>query len=587
MTHSSRSQYRVLVEKDVPMQTRDGVTLRADVYRPDASGRFPMLLSRLPYDKNLRPRPGDIDYFVERGYGVIMQDTRGRFASAGEEYYPLIWEMTDGYDAVEWAAHLPWADGNVGTMGQSYLGATQYLLAPTRPPHLKASFPVSAAADFHQCWVYHTGGAFELGWQIPYAIMMARDSMARQGLTDTLLPVLERDLIAPPTPFAQPLCDAAFRRLPLLAWGELLQPVARYLTDYLRHPDDGPYWWAINLERQLANINVPMYHVTSWYDIFLHGGLANFCGLRQHAMTAEARAAQKLLVGPWAHLFPYAAPTSRGTGDIDFGDKARIELHETQRRWFDYWLKGLDSGIVEDAAVKIFIMGENVWRDEDTWPLARTRYTPYYLHSQGQANSLRGNGALNPKTPQEEPPDRFVYDPNDPVPTCGGNTLIIPMGVQDQRRVEERQDVLVYTSDPLTVPLEVTGPITVHLYASTTAPDTDFTAKLVDVQPDGYAQNLADGIIRARYRMSRTRPALLTPGQVYHYTIDLWATSYLFMPGHRLRVEISSSNFPRFDRNLNTGADQAASSHMQTAAQTVFHDPRHPSHILLPVIPRS
>src|SRR6267142_449785 len=244
MPQGSRSQYRVLVEKNVPMKTRDGVALRADIYRPDAPGRFPVLLSRLPYNKNLRPRPGDIDYFVERGYGVIMQDTRGRFSSDGEEYYALIWEMPDGYDAVEWAASLPWADGNVGTMGQSYLGATQYLLAPSRPPHLKAAFPVSAAADFHQCWVYHTGGAFEFGWQIPYATLMA--------------------------------------------WGDLLRPVARYLTDYLRHPEDGPYWWAMNVERQHANINTPMYHVTSWYDIFLRGGLAHFCGLRQHAMSAAA-----------------------------------------------------------------------------------------------------------------------------------------------------------------------------------------------------------------------------------------------------------------------------------------------------------
>ncbi len=583
---SSRPHYRVRVEKDVSMQTRDGVTLRADVYRPDASGRFPVLLSRLPYNKNLRQRPGDIDYFVERGYGVIMQDTRGRFASEDEEYYPLIWEMSDGYDAVEWAARLPWSDGNVGTMGQSYLGATQYLLAPTRPPHLKASFPVSAAADFHQCWVYHTGGAFELGWQIPYAILMARDSMARHGLTDTLLPTLERDLAAAHIAFAPPLSDAAFRRLPLMAWSEVLRPVARYLTDYLCHPDDGPYWWAINLERQLANINVPMYHVTSWYDIFLRGGLAHFCGLRQHAMTAEARATQKLLVGPWAHLFPYTAPTSQGTGEIDFGDNARIELHETQLRWFDYWLKGIDTDIRAEPPVKIFVMGENVWRNEDAWPLARTRYTPYYLHSQGKANSLRGDGHLSPTAPGEEPSDRFVYDPNDPVPTCGGNTLIIPMGVQDQRRAEERQDVLVYTSEPLTTPLEVTGPLTVQLYAATSAPDTDFTAKLVDVRPDGYAQNLADGIMRARYWQSRTRPTLLTPEQVYQFTIDLWATSHVFLLGHRLRVEISSSNFPRFDRNLNTGEDQATSSRIQTATQTVFHEQRYPSHILLPVIPR-
>ncbi len=472
-------------------------------------------------------------------------------------------------------------------MGQSYLGATQYLLAPTRPPHLKTAFPVSAAADFHQCWVYHTGGAFELGWQIPYAILMERDSLERQGLTDTLLPALERDLAPAHIAFAPPLTDAAYRRLPLMAWDDLLQPVARYLSDYLRHPDDGPYWWPINLERQLHNVNIPMYHVTSWYDIFLRGGLANFCGLRQHALTEEARAQQKLLVGPWAHRFPYTSPSSGDTGDIDFGDHARIELHETQLRWFDYWLKGMDTGIVDDAPVQLFVMGENVWRDEDDWPLARTRYTPYYLHSQGQANSLRGDGSLSPVTPGQEPPDRFVYDPNDPAPSCGGNTLIIPMGAQDQRQAEQRADVLVYSTEPLAAPVEVTGPITVELYAATNAPDTDFTAKLVDVRPDGYAQNLADGIIRARYRASRTRPTLLTPGEVYHFRIDLWATSHVFFAGHRLRLEISSSNFPRFDRNLNTGEDPATSSQMRTAEQTIFHDARHPSHIVLPLIPRA
>jgi putative CocE/NonD family hydrolase len=371
-----------------------------------------------------------------------------------------------------------------------------------------------------------------------------------------------------------------------MAWGELLWPVARYVADYLRHPEDGPYWWAINLERQHTNVNIPMYHVTSWYDIFLRGGLAHFCGLRQHAMGAEAQARQKLLVGPWAHLFPYTGPTSRGTGDIDFGPHARIELHEMQLRWFDHWLKGLDTGILEEPPVKIFVMGENVWRDEQEWPLARTHYTPYYLHSQGQANSAGGDGSLNPVAPGEEPPDRFIYDPNDPVPTCGGNTLIIPMGVQDQRQVEGRQDVLVYTSAPLNAPLEVTGPVTMQLFAATSAPDTDFTAKLVDVRPDGYAQNLADGILRARYRESRLRPSSLTPGQVYALTIDLWATSHVFLPGHRLRLEVSSSNFPRFDRNLNTGEDQATGTRWQTATQTVFHDRRYPSHVVLPVIPR-
>jgi hypothetical protein len=578
--------YRILVDKDVPMTTRDGVTLRADVYRPDAPGRFPVLLSRLPYDKNLRRRPGDIDVFVERGYVVVMQDTRGRFASDGDEYYPLIWEARDGHDAVEWAAQLPYADGQVGTMGQSYLGATQYLLAPTRPPHLKASFPASAPADFHQCWIYHTGGAFELGWQIPYAILMARDTIARRGLTEKLLPALEREMAPAPTPWAPPLTPEAYRRLPLMAWAEQLAPVARYLADYLKNPADGALWWQINLERQHAQVAVPMYHVTSWYDIFLHGGLANFTGLRRQARTESARDAQKLLVGPWAHLFPYTSPTSTGTGDIDFGAEALLDLHQIQLRWFDHWLKGIDTGILDEPPVKIFVMGENRWRDEREWPLARTRYTPYYLHSGGRANTARGDGALSPEPPGEEAPDRYVYDPADPVPTRGGNTLILAMGVQDQRPVEDRPDVLVYTGPILTAPLEVTGPVVVTLFAASSAPDTDFTAKLVDVRPDGYAQNLSDGIARARYRASREAPALLTPGEVTRFTIDLWATSHVFLPGHRIRLEVSSSNFPRFDRNLNTGEDQATGTRWRTAQQTVFHDPRHASHAVLPVIPR-
>ncbi len=576
----------MLIDKNVAMMTRDGVTLRADVYRPEGPGRFPVLLSRLPYDKNLRRRPGDIDVFVDRGYVVIMQDTRGRFASDGDEYYPLVWEAQDGYDAVEWAAGLPYSDGQVGTMGQSYLGATQYLLAPTRPPHLRASFPASAPADFHQCWVYHSGGAFELGWQIPYAILMARDTIARRGLADTLLPELERELASAPTPWAPPLSPEAYRLLPLVTWAKRLEPVAAYLGDYLRHPEDGPPWWQVNVERQHEQIAVPMYHVTSWYDIFLHGGLANFCGLRERATTAEARAAQKLLIGPWAHLFPYTSPTSTGTGEIDFGADALIDLHEIQLRWFDHWLKGIDTGILDEPPVKIFVMGENRWRDEREFPLARTRYTPYFLHSGGRANSDRGDGVLDQRRPAGEAADRFVYDPDDPVPTRGGNTLILAMGVQDQRPVEARDDVLVYTSAVMTEKLEVTGPVTVTLYAASNASDTDFTAKLVDVRPDGYAQNLADGIVRARYRESRTSPAPLIPGEVARFTIDLWATSHVLLPGHRIRLEIASSNFPRFDRNLNTGEDQATGTRRQSARQTVFHDERYPSHVVLPVIPR-
>jgi putative CocE/NonD family hydrolase len=291
-------------------------------------------------------------------------------------------------------------------------------------------------------------------------------------------------------------------------------------------------------------------------------------------------------MGPWAHLFPYSVPTSKGTGEIDFGPEARIELNAIQLRWFDHFLKGVDAGVLEDSPVRIFVMGDNRWRDENEWPLERTRYTDVYLHSRGRANSLRGDGALSFSKPGEEPADNFVYDPNNPVPTRGGTTLSIPPGVFNQADVEQRDDVLVYTSEALSADLEVTGPVSLRLQAASSAPDTDFTAKVVDVRPDGYAQNIVDGVIRARFRESQSAPTLITPDSVYEYAIDLWATSHVFKPGHRIRLEVSSSNFPRYDRNQNTGHDFGADSEVSTAKQTIFHDSRYPSHLVLPVIPR-
>jgi putative CocE/NonD family hydrolase len=471
----------------------------------------------------------------------------------------------------------------VGTQGQSYLGATQYLLAPTRPPHLRCAFPVSAAADFHDTWVYQ-GGAFSLGWQIPYAIFMVRNTIERMGVKEELWPKIRPDLLRAIN-FGNPLTPEGYKRLPLRYWADLLKETSPYIRDYLTHPEDGPYWWAVNVERQHRNINIPMFHVSSWYDIFLKDAIVHFNGLRSRALTPEARGGQRLLLGPWAHLFPYTTPTTGGTGDIDFGPNAFMDLHDTQLRWFDYWLKGINNGMMEEPPIRLFVMGTNQWRDEYEWPLARTRYVPCYFHSRGKANGLHGDGILNFEPPAAEPADHYRYDPADPVPTCGGNTLIIPVGVKDQREVEARQDVLVYTGDPLEKPLEVTGPIKVILYASSSAPDTDFTAKLVDVRPDGYAQNIIDGILRARYRESSSTPKLLTKGEVYELTIDLWATSHVFLPGHRLRVEVSSSNFPRFDRNFNTGGDQATETRCEVADQTILHERQFRSHILLPVIP--
>ena len=582
-TQKSEAVHRVVVAKDLPMRTRDGVTLYTDVYRPDTAGRFPVLVVRTPYDKSQEMALTEKEYFPPRGYVVVVQDTRGRFRSEGE-FYPFIHEAQDGYDTIEWAAGLPWSDGNVGTVGQSYLGLVQYFAAPQQPPHLKAMSPVSGPVTYFENCVYRRG-VFELGWMLAYFVFMARNTLERKGRYEQQRPLLDTYLSHPEVPLS-PLKKEVYRHLPLREWGERLKDGAPYFADFLQHATDGPYWHATDLRRQLHSVNVPMLHVGSWYDAFQYDTLTLYTGLRERAMTPEARHGQKLLMGPWAHLLPYAVPTSKGTGEIDFGPEALIELHAAQLRWFDHFLKGMNTGVLDEAPIRLFVMGNNRWRDEYEWPLARTRYTNLYLHSGGKANSLRGNGQLSLTTPSEEPPDRYLYDPEDPVPTRGGTTLGLAMGVFDQTKIEEREDVLVYTGDVLTADMEVTGPVSLKLFAASSAPDTDFTAKLVDLRPDGYAQNIAEGVTRARFRESLSSPTLITPEKVYEYTVDLWATSQVFKAGHRLRLEVSSSNFPRYDRNPNTGHDFGVDAELRTARQTIFHDSRYPSHLILPLIPR-
>ena len=585
---AQEGKYRVIRERNVMVPMRDGTLLATDVFRPDAPGRFPVLVNRGPYGKDDYVAAPDhsVWFFPTHGYVVLSQDCRARFESQGDYYNPLFQEVQDGYDTVEWAARQSWSNGRVGTTGQSYLGATQYTMATNNPlpPHLQVMAPVSASSDFHQSWVYHTGGAMEWGWMVPYAIHKGRNTLQRLGRDDLLAQMDE--YVLEPGNFGRPLSDEWFRHLPLRDWIERLKETAPYFQEYFDQEPDGPYWWQLNLMRHLDGIKIPMFHVSSWYDIFLEGALNAYRGITDRGGSELARRNQKLLVGPWAHIRPYTRATSGDTGDIDFGPDAAIELHDHLRRWFDHWLKDNANGIMEEPPVYIFVMGENKWRYENEWPLARTHYTRYYLHSRGSANSRSGDGVLSTSPPDDEPPDSYVYDPRDPAPTLRGNTLMIPHGVQDQRPVEDRPDVLAYTSEPLESDLELTGPIVVKLYAASSAIDTDFTAKLVDVRPDGYAHNLQDGIVRARYRTSARQPSFIVPGQVYEYTIDLWATSHVLKAGHRLRVEVSSSNFPRFDRNPNTGAPLGVDDRLETARQTVHHSVEYPSHIILPVIPR-
>lgn len=580
----SESTNKVVVERNLAMRTRDGVTLQADVYRPDAPGKFPVLLMRTPYDKSLDLGLTEKDYFPSRGYVLVVQDTRGRFSSEGD-FYPFMNEQNDGYDAIEWAAGLPWSNGQVGTVGQSYLGLVQYLAAPTRPPHLKVMCPVSGPVSYFEDCIWRRG-LFELGWTLTYLVFMSRNVLERKGIYDKERANLDSYLSNPELPFS-PLRDDAYRHLPVRDWGERLRAGAPYLADFLENWKYNAYWGATDVRQRFSDIAVPMLHVGSWYDAFQYDTLAMYTGMREKAANDEARRGQRLLMGPWAHLLPYGLPTSGGTGDIDFGSEAKIELHAIQLRWFDHFLKGAEPTMLDEPPVRLFVMGENRWRDEWEWPLKRTAYTKMYLRGGGQANTLSGDGMLSPEPPaSDEPHDSYVYDPQNPVPTRGGTLLGGAPGVYDQREIEQRPDVLVYTGEPLASDLEVTGPVAMKLHAASSAPDTDFMAKLVDVRPDGYAHNIVEGVVRARFRDSLSSPSPISPGEIYEYTIDMWSTSHLFRRGHRLRVEITSSNFPRYDRNPNTGNDFGTDTELKVARQSIFHSPGTSSHIVLPVIPR-
>ncbi|HEY6944547.1 MAG TPA: CocE/NonD family hydrolase [Candidatus Acidoferrum sp.] len=559
------TKYEVTVERGMAAKMRDGVTLRADIYRPKADGKFPVLLVRTPYDKQ-----GIMNFGLraaERGYVVIAQDVRGRFTSEGE-WYPFKNESQDGYDTVEWAAALPYSNGKVGMFGGSYVGATQYLAAISKPPHLAGICPTVTASNYHDGWTYQ-GGAFEQWFNESWSSGLALDTMRRRS---------EKGM--------NPL--EGTKVLPLLSYPILEAPsatgIATYFTDWLAHPNYDNYWKQISIEDHYADIQVPVLGVGAWYDIFLGGTLRNYVRLKKEAGSEAAQRGQRLIVTVGGH-----AGGGRKIGAVDFGEKLQTDDEEAMLRWYDWLLKGEANGVDKEKPVRIFVMGKNEWHDEDDWPLARAKSTRYFLHSAGGANSLSGNGALNTTTPTEEKADQFVYDPSDAVPTIGGplccQALPTGNGPQDQRPAEERKDVLVYTTAAFAKDTEVTGPVSLDLYVSTSAVDTDFTGKLVDVWPNGFAQNLTEGILRLRYRNSQEKSELANPGETYHITVDLWDTSNVFLAGHKLRLEVSSSNFPRFDRNLNTGEEQARATRTNKATNVIYHDKAHPSALIVPIVP--
>jgi len=574
-TESTSIALDLIVQHDVPMKTRDGVTLYADIYRPKSAEKFPVILMRTPYDKSVSWAVGPVFQMVQRGYVIIIQDVRGRYTSEGE-WYPFRHEQADGYDTVEWAAALPYSNGKVGMMGASYVGATQMLAAIAQPPHLAAIAPNMTASNYHDGWTYQSG-AFEQWFDQNWTSQLAQNTLERLIHENT------NALFGVPT---LPLTNYPvfnFGQLP--ADAQLTRTLAPYYFDWLEHPDYDDYWKQWSIEENFSKITVPMLQVGGWYDIFNAGTLRNYMGAKKYGATETARTQQHLLIEIGGH-----AGFGRRIGDVDFGPHA-VENGYTEviLDWYDFLFKGIKNEFASDKPVKLFTMGVNEYRQEDDWPPPQAQSTKYFLHSSGKANSVRGDGSLSNVGPKSEVADSYVYNPSNPVPTIGGPLCCdqehLEPGPRDQRPVENRDDVLVYSLGPLPRDLEVTGPVSADLFVKSSAVDTDFTAKLVDVSPDGFAQDLTEGILRMRYRASQEHSDLMNPGQIYEIALDLWATSNVFLRGHTLRLEISSSNFPRFDRNLNTGEEARTGRTFVSATNTVLHDAQHPSALVLPVIP--
>ncbi|HEX5416487.1 MAG TPA: CocE/NonD family hydrolase [Chloroflexota bacterium] len=570
--------YDVRLQRDMPMPMRDGTQLVADLYLPAGTGPWPTLLERTPYNKETSSEVslGAGEFYASRGYAVVIQDVRGRFKSAGEfvPFHDDGWRANrDGYDTVEWIAGQPWSDGKVGTIGGSYSGATQYQMLPTRPPHLVAQFVRESSSDYRAEWVYR-GGALELAFILPWALNVTLNNLphlvppeevaARRGVLTGV-----RDEIG--TWFAdRPLAPCGF-----------LAGLSDWYNRWLDTPDDGPLWWQWNVALKHQEVDTPVYHLGGWFDGFLRGTIENYKGIRARARSERARNAQKLIVGPWIH-----GPGNidkRVVGEIDYGPEAAVQLNPVRLKWFDYWLKGFQNDVLDEPPVRFFTMGANTWQTASDWPPPDTRTVNLYLAGgkSGSARSLN-DGRLSFEVPgATDSPDSYLYDPDHPVRTRGGGFLGDLNGGYDQQPVEP--EVLTYTGEPLERDLEVSGPVTATLYAMSSARDTDWIVRISDVAPDGVSRLVADGILRARYRHSNEQPELLTPNQVEEFAVDLWHTSNLFRAGHRVRVAVTSSCFPRWDANPNTGEPFGTSRAGVVALNTIFHDAFRPSRVSLAV----
>lgn len=536
---------------DVPVPMRDGTILSTDIRLPDGDGPFPVILIRTPYSNT----DSWHQRFVPAGYACAAQDCRGRFDSLGR--FDPFHEATDGYDTIAWLRAQPWCDGRVGMSGGSYLGFTQLTTAPLRPPGLLAITPRVMGRDAFRDMLYDNG---------VFCLQLA--GTWGLGMTGRASQAVEVDW------------QKQFLHLPLMTLDETTGLTPPHFREWLSHPVYDEYWKSISIEARHASFDVPGLHMGGWYDPYGEGTIRNFEGIQRHG-GPNARGKQKLIIGPWAHGL-----NTRALAQTNFGFDSLINLDAVEMRWLDRWVRGVENGIDKEPPVRIFVMGVNMWRDEQEWPPARAREKAFHLASGGRANSVFGDGALvEAPSNAGAASDSYVYNPDNPVPTVGGALLGAQAGPLDHMPIERRDDVLVYSTPPLTEPIEVTGYVRAVLHVATDAPDTDFIARLCDVQPDGRSLVLCDGIVRTRFREGLDREVMMTPGRICELTIDMFATSNVFLPGHRIRLEITSSCFPRWARNLNTGEPFATSTRMQIARQTVHHSPSHPSRLVLPIVP--
>ena len=563
MTTPAGVTQRILFDQRVPM--RDGVTLSADVFLPDASAddasRMPVILVRTPYVKATETLQANARYFAEHGYACVLMDVRGRGDSDGE-FTPYRFEGRDGHDAIEWCATQSWSDGNVGTLGGSYPGCIQWLAALEQPPHLKTMIVLVSPSD----------PFVETPTGLPSPINLCWRHLVSGRVNQPMLTVD---------------WERVYQHLPLITMDEAAGRPSSGWREEIAHPQLDEYWDPLCYQQKFDRVSVPVLHISGWYDDEQIGTPLNFVGMTQHGATPEARTNQRLLMGPWGH----AINATSKLGEVDFGSQAVIDLRGEEVGWFDRWLKPAAAEATPtqnkpSAPVRIFVMGSNVWRDEQAWPLPQTHWTSYYLASGGSANSRFGDGTLSLQAPTTDAPcDSYTYDPHRPTPFITEPTSSQVGGADDYAAIQRRDDVLVFTTTPLAEDTEVTGPIRVELYAASSASDTDFTAMLLDVWPTGFVQRLCDGMVRARFRGGMDRPVLIEPGEIYRYSIDCWNTSHVFKAGHSIAVQIASAAFPKYDRNPNTGAPLGQTAEMVQAHQRVYHDGSHPSAVILPIIP--